>query len=362
MLRCIAVLLVLILHANISSLFARFGWTGVDLFFVISGFLISGLLFSEYRTSGSISFRRFFIRRGLKIYPSFYIFLLLTLVGSQLAFHQIPTKAQLLHNALFVMNYTGPNDWDHLWSLGVEEHFYVFLPLLLLALARISTDQHNPFRTVPYLWGVIALSCVLFRALSVCLGAPNFHMAHAASHNRIDSLFFGVALGYLYHFKPKLLEGFTRPWVNCVIIAFLSVAALSSAYFVPRETRLFSIFGFSALYLGYGGLLLLTLYVRDIVPTIITGLVRRIGDGLAYVGKYSYSIYLWHGPANAWLPGFIRRILHVPVGGYSRFAIYFLGSLTIGILMSRTIEYPILRLRDQFFPAKQVIAVAPKAY
>src|SRR6266478_1802599 len=77
-LRCIAVFSVMILHGNIWPFFGNIGWVGVDLFFVLSGFLISGLLFSEYKTRSSISFRRFFIRRGLKIYPAFYLFLFLT--------------------------------------------------------------------------------------------------------------------------------------------------------------------------------------------------------------------------------------------------------------------------------------------
>ena len=81
-LRCVAVVLVMIHHAGISPFFTRVGWIGVDLFFVLSGFLISGLLFSEYQRRGSIDFKRFFIRRGLKIYPAFYVFLLLTAMVS----------------------------------------------------------------------------------------------------------------------------------------------------------------------------------------------------------------------------------------------------------------------------------------
>ncbi|HXJ16319.1 MAG TPA: acyltransferase, partial [Candidatus Polarisedimenticolia bacterium] len=72
-LRSIAVLLVLLYHSEIGTRLANAGWAGVDLFFVLSGFLISGLLFTEYKKRGSIDFKRFFIRRGLKIYPAFYV-------------------------------------------------------------------------------------------------------------------------------------------------------------------------------------------------------------------------------------------------------------------------------------------------
>ena len=82
------------------------------------------------------------------------------------------------------------------------------------------------------------------------------------------------------------------------------------------------------------------------------------GGVAAYVGMYSYSIYLWHGPTAAWLPGFFRRATGFPVGEGGRFAVYFIGSLMIGIGMSKLIEYPVLRLRDRVFPASYIIPVA----
>jgi peptidoglycan/LPS O-acetylase OafA/YrhL len=73
-LRCVAILLVIFYHGGVVKYLSPSGWMGVDLFFVLSGFLISGLLFSEYRKNGSIQFKRFFVRRGFKIYPAFYSF------------------------------------------------------------------------------------------------------------------------------------------------------------------------------------------------------------------------------------------------------------------------------------------------
>src|ERR1700733_8630962 len=105
--RCVAVVPVLLHHSGISPFFTRAGWTGVDLFFVLSGFLISGLLFSEYKKRHAISFQRFFIRRGLKIYPAFYVFLLVTAVAGYLAFHSVAPPALYLNEMLFVMNYFG---------------------------------------------------------------------------------------------------------------------------------------------------------------------------------------------------------------------------------------------------------------
>src|SRR5215469_11241023 len=99
-LRCIAVIVVILHHSAESTFFTQVGWAGVDLFFVLSGFLISGLLFSEYKRRRSISLKRFFIRRGLKIYPAFYVFLLLTGVAENLVLHSHPTGRQYLHEML----------------------------------------------------------------------------------------------------------------------------------------------------------------------------------------------------------------------------------------------------------------------
>src|SRR2546429_9016629 len=114
-LRCIAVITVIFHHSGESSFFTRVGWTGVDLFFVLSGFLISGLLFSEYKTQNSISFKRFFIRRGLKIYPAFYLFLFLTGILSRVVFHTHLLVPHYLHEVFFVQNYW-QGVWDHTWT------------------------------------------------------------------------------------------------------------------------------------------------------------------------------------------------------------------------------------------------------
>ncbi len=356
-LRCIAVFLVIFNHGGIWPKFARIGWVGVDLFFVLSGFLISGLLFSEYKTRSSISFKRFFIRRGLKIYPAFYLFLFLTGMLSFIVFHTIAPAAHYLQEVFFVQNYWH-GVWDHTWSLGVEEHFYIFLPILLLFFVKTSSDQRDPFRALPWIVVVVAVLCIALRAASVCFGTPNYH-ALAASHNRMDALFFGVLLGYLYHFRPLVLDHLLGPATNRVVIAVCSAGLLSMTYFLPRENRFFSTFGYSFLYLGFGGVLLLSLYLHGILRGKIARAVRVMGTAAASVGMYSYSIYLWHGPTGAWFPGFVRRVLHVSLGANERFAVYVIGSLAIGIAMSKIIEYPILRLRDRIFPAPQGMVVRP---
>jgi len=248
--------------------------------------------------------------------------------------------------------------WDHTWSLAVEEHFYIFLAAFLFVLARFSSNRENPFRLIPWSAAAIAVLCVAFRAASVYLGTPNFHMAYTASHERIDSLFCGVLVGYLYHFRPAILEEVMRPWRNRIGIATASTILLSFAYFYGRDSKFFSTFGYSSIYLGFAGVLLLSLYVRGIFSGRLARVTELVGSAAAYVGMYSYSIYLWHLPAASWLPGLARRALGFPTGTYGRFAVYFIGSLAVGIFMSKLVEYPILRLRDRIFPDSHTMPVA----
>ena len=235
----------------------------------------------------------------------------------------------------------------------MEEHFYIFLPILLLVLARFASNREDPFRILPAAWLVSRRSDDFLAHFSVSTGTPNFNMAYAASHERMDSLFFGVLLGYLHHFRPQVIDKLVQPTRNRLIIASVSAAFVSCAFLFPRENKFLATWGYTLIYLGFGGILVLSLYVHGVLPNAIAGIARMAGKGLAYIGMYSYSIYLWHWPCDTWMPGLVRHVVHFPAGDWGRFAIYFPGTLVVGIMMSRLIEYPVLRLRDRVFPAEQ---------
>ena len=159
-LRAVAVLLVFCYHSEAALLVSRFGWTGVDLFFVLSGFLVSGLLFKEYQATEQLRPGRFLLRRGLKIYPQFYFFIAASLAVACLQ-GAPPRMRQLAAELCFVQNYE-PGMWSHTWSLGVEEHFYLLLTLVMVLLAKRGGT--NPFRVLPR-W--IAGSCAAILVLRV---------------------------------------------------------------------------------------------------------------------------------------------------------------------------------------------------
>ena len=132
---------------------------------------------------------------------------------------------------------------------------------------------------------------------------------------------FGVLLGYFYHFRPSVLEGVMRGTASRLAIAVLSLFLLSFAYFFPFEhpNYMFSTIGFTFIYLGFGGVLLLSLYVHGILPRGAAWVAEKMGNLFAFAGIYSYSIYLWHGPIGAWFPGLMRHTLHFPTSRIGSF-------------------------------------------
>jgi peptidoglycan/LPS O-acetylase OafA/YrhL len=351
-LRCIAVLLVMGRHAATPGPIKNIGWVGVDLFFVLSGFLISGLLFVEYKEQSSIDIARFYIRRGLKLYPAFYVLLAVTF-GLNRYFGVANGRLGYLGEMFYVQNY-GPSVWWHTWSLAVEEHFYFALPLLLLALIGLSRKDDRPFRAIPPIFAVVFTTCLISRIWMVAdIPGTRLHdleawrHVYANTHTRLDSLFFGVLLGYLYHFRGSWEEWATRH--RYVLVGLATI--LLSCMFVRLDSRFMLTLGFTALYIGFGIVLVLTLSLRNVLPRGLRSPAAQIGDLLAYVGVYSYSIYLWHVPVSFYLSTAVKQMTHFDMGPHRTDLLYFPFSIVVGIVMSKLVEYPVLRIRDRILPS-----------
>jgi peptidoglycan/LPS O-acetylase OafA/YrhL len=234
--------------------------------------------------------------------------------------------------------------------------------LFLLLLLWSSSDKADPFRRIPTAFLVVAVFCQISRAISAFSVPPNFNRVYYASHNRIDALFFGVLIGYAYHFRREVLERLVQPWWSRVLIGVLSLMFLSVAYWFDRETWFFGAIGYVLIYLACGGILLLSLFVRDVLPKAVQTLVRLLGTALAKVGTYSYSIYLWHGAVGAYLLGRARTLLHLSLTHGEQASLFLVESLIVGIAMSVLIEYPVLHLRDKLFPAPNNVVSSLPSY
>jgi Predicted acyltransferases len=318
----------------------RGGWVGVDLFFVLSGFLVSGLLFTELRTHGRISPLRFYARRAWKIYPPFLVMISVTATGI-VARGFVFQRAQLVAELVFLQNYV-EGLWNHTWSLAVEEHFYLLLPLVCLLL------QSARRRAAPALRGIVILGA------SVAAGelALRIWYVHGASaipdaylyqtHLRLDSLFFGVLLSYAHHFHRETFDRVVAPRRSLLLVG--GIALLAPAFVVPLESSaaMYTV-GLTAMYVGSGMLV-------AAASSYDAGRNRFLG-ALAAVGAFSYSIYLWHMPFLRMGIPMIEERMGAPFGFGARTALYLGGSIVLGIAMARLVEVPALRLRDQRYPS-----------
>jgi peptidoglycan/LPS O-acetylase OafA/YrhL len=342
-LRAVAVFLVLGRHlvpcpVEVSPFFHRIselwfcgGWAGVDLFFVLSGFLVSGLLFREHEKFGCIYAKRFLVRRGFKIYPPFWLLISATIAVMAFRHHKLDLKA-MVSELLFVQNY-GPALWTHTWSLAVEEHFYLLLLLFLLLLSgRCPTAK--AFRSVPAAFAILAILCLALRVFT-----PEI----APSHLRMDSLFAGVFISYLYHFsRDSFLNWSGRHRLKLLLVGTL---LFFPAFIFPLgSTPLIITAGFTLLYVGSGFLLIAAL----VTPVPRRGPVKA----LAYAGSHSYSIYLWHMPVAMWAVPKVNRILGTTENWFVYAGVYLIGSVFFGILLAALVEFPVLRVRDHLFPSR----------
>lgn len=343
-LRAVAVLLVIARHVDFPEsadpllhALHRGGWVGVDLFFVLSGFLVSGLLFSEYLRARTISVTRFLVRRGLKIYPAFYSFLLLTVwLMASVGTH--PPPRRLIAEVFFLQNYLG-GLWGHTWSLAVEEHFYIGIALIVMLLLKRRTER--PLSPLPWMLGGLAVALPVLRLTTP---GDDWVANLQYTHLRIDSLGFGVLLSYFWHLHPGRIAALFR--TLRVPALFVGALLLTPAFVWPLETtRAIHTLGLSAFSLG-SGLILMALIANHFPDNPAT-------RALAAIGAYSYSIYLWHMPLILW---FIPRLRFLSRANSPllTLGVACLLCVVVGVVAARIVEFPVLRLRDKYIPSKAV--------
>lgn len=351
-LRGVAVLAVLFHHTSplwlvpgwvksFIDVWIRAGWAGVDLFFVLSGFLVSGLLFDEFKRQGRIRPLYFLVRRGLKIYPGFYFCLgiatAFAVIGKQVSWPSV------LHDAVFLTNYLG-GSLPHFWSISVEEHFYLLLALYCFWMS-MGTEK-DPFRRLPQAFLVVAVASLLCR-IYITWTQPYTHMTHNwPTHIRMDSLGFGVLLSYAFTFHRSKMDLWLKNRLGELTV--LSLILVSTAFvFSLTNSRFMVTFGYTCLYLGFGGWLCVAIYMK---PLAVWG-----GDGfaktLSYIGRHSYAIYLWHIPFKIYAcAAFIKFLNGNSSTGNALILFYLIGSIAAGVFFTYLIEVPFLRWRDRVFP------------
>lgn len=315
--RAVAIVLVISAHAAFRSpgLFPRgitylalLAYTGVRMFFVLSGFLITGLLLNEFRKSGTLSLHRFYWRRTPRIFPAMYVFLAAVGLGYLAGFVRIGNENPLkfFAAAAYVSDYIPLLGWPfhHTWSLSVEEQFYVVWPAVLL----LSGVRKAAFFPV-----LLVLSAPIARLFSF-------------SEFRFDTVSDSLAVGCLIaiYQRPlkRLLLGWSRRFPLHALQA-LPVLVLPIADPYTRYHVIACLVGIPLLNVAIGVAML---------GAIVHPPVWLNSIPVVWLGRISYSLYLWHLP---W-------VTELRIGW-----IWLPAALTCAWLPYRFIERPILAWRDR---------------
>src|SRR5215218_6812992 len=307
-----------------------FGWAGVDLFFVLSGFLVGRLVLTEHVRTGSFDGRRFTARRLLKLWPVLYLFLAVQAIAGP-----EDRSTYLWQNALHLQNYVGTS-LTHLWSLSVEEHFYLALAVLFPLFAR---RRGSPRLLAGILVAILAGALAL-RFWAALHGVGDVEIQWR-THFRADSLAAGVLLALVSVHWPERFQALRRQRLLLTAVLALGVVWLVE---IDRESFAGSTAGYTVAYVA-GAALLLLVYGAEWVPR-----ARLVSEPVAFLGRYSYGIYIWHVFAAevamnsfGWALGSTDpRAVAVRYG----------VAVGVGVVATAVVEKPMLRLRNRVLPSR----------
>ncbi|MGZ3652427.1 MAG: acyltransferase family protein [Bdellovibrionota bacterium] len=323
-LRGLAIVAVVLYHADVLPI----GFLGVDLFFVISGYLVGGLLVRPLLAGSPIHFSRFILSRGFKIWPSYYLFLLLGEGAAYLLYHrshpdQVIPLSDLPMYLFFYRNYRGGFHWsfDHLWSLCVEEHFYFFLPLFILGVKKYFNSSVRALLVGTGL--LIALGIV-----GKVLGWLIHFETRSATHNRVDALAWGILLMVLHqHFGWQV----PQRWRAALLLGSLAALGSAATLYAANETSFFSLVIFQSL---------TPVFFASALWACLDMNIQGLKT-LRLCGYYSYNWYLWHMilgiyfKDQQWNPA-----LQAPL--------FLLATFVLAITFTVLVEEPFLRMRKPF--------------
>jgi peptidoglycan/LPS O-acetylase OafA/YrhL len=279
------------------------------------------LLFKQHAKEGRIRPVNFLIRRGFKIYPALWVFLAVTVLSFVVTNGYVPWS-KLTTELLFLQSYSKNRLWGHTWSLGVEEHFYFLLPLILVPLSKVN------FKPLPRI--VLTMMGGLAVAKWINSFQPIEPQITFYTHLRIDALFFGVLLSHWHHSWPAFNE-FCKRHSGCLFVCGCLVF-VPAFVFEVYDTRYLHSLGYTVNTLGAGAILM-SMVCGHVPENCVTG-------AIAWIGEYSYSIYLWH---NFAIIGIVPMFgLTEGLQVYATIA----SAVLIGVMMSRLVEAPALKLRD----------------
>ena len=350
-LRGLAILLVLLFHYGRSahdfgfdnffiSEVSEFGWVGVDLFFVLSGFLITGVLYDS-RSSGSY-FRNFYARRALRIFPLYYLSLIVVLVLAALwpsaevwpRFDAFWFVFYLTNFAQVAQGPTGAGILGHFWSLAVEEHLYLVWPALVLMFTR---------RQMILVAVGLLLLCLCARVTLRLSRQMSPYAIYLLTPLRLDGLAVGaiccLAVRGPRGLEPLIGHAWTAMLGGAGIVVVCVFLGGSSGGSGPMQTV-----GYTCLAVAFGGALLVTLSFKPAGRAFSNPLMR-------WFGRYSYGLYIWHPIINVILfHTALRSLLGVEEPFESLHYLLFALATALGVAVAsyHILELPFLQLKKRF--------------
>ena len=304
-LRALAVLAVIIYHVDVNYLPG--GFLGVDLFFVLSGYLISSLIIKEYRKTGSLNLYNFYIRRARRLLPAVYFMITVGLVVMVLFNEVLLRKSHLdaifgyiyssnwwyiFHKLDYFDSFGAQSPFKHLWSLAIEEQFYMIFPLLFLLVNRKKKSKDGTYKlNKNFLYVVLGLILVSLIAHILLFDINNISRIYFGTDTRAFSLLVGVVGAILY--PMERLHAKVTPQENMIysVVSLVSIATLITVMIYTSEYN-------TLLYRG--GFLLVA--ILGLIVIISSGKQHTLMSRLlsfkpvVFIGKISYSLYLWHFP------------------------------------------------------------------
>ena len=353
-LRGIAVLAVVVFH--FSPEVAPGGFLGVDIFFVLSGFLITSLLVSERERTQRISLRSFWLRRARRLLPA--LFLLLIVLGAYALLSASEVDAnQIGEDGLAALGYvanwhfivsgqgyveqflaSSPSPFRHTWSLAIEEQFYVIWPLIVAGVGvLVARGIARPGRSRRRLRTALAVLCLVLGVISLGLmvtlfdeGDPN--RVYYGTDTRAFLLLLGAAVGALTAGRLTI----TRTSLRTLLVVAGTVAAVGVGVLLATVET-------TDIWLYQGGYGIVAVLVALVLAAAAQPGLNPLGYALrakplVWLGLISYGVYLWHWPISLWLTE-----QETSLDGPALFALRSVVTLTIAIASYFVVEQPIRR-------------------
>ena len=304
-LRALAVLAVIIYHVDVNYLPG--GFLGVDLFFVLSGYLISSLIIKEFRKTGTVNLYNFYIRRARRLLPAVYFMITVGLVVMVLFNEVLLRKSHLdaifgyiyssnwwyiFHKLDYFDSFGAQSPFKHLWSLAIEEQFYMIFPLLFLLVNGKKKSKDGTYKlNKNFLYVVLGLILVSLIAYILLFDINNISRIYFGTDTRAFSLLVGVVGAILY--PMERLHSKVTPQQNMIysVVSLVSIATLITVMIYTSEYNT---------WLYRGGFLLVA--ILGLIVIISSGKQHTLMSKLlsfkpiVFIGKISYSLYLWHFP------------------------------------------------------------------